>query len=80
MHPLRQCLQREESVVLDFSSGAVPPGGSRRGRLSARLHLRGERRDLRVRELERGARLLRGLGGERLDPAEHQALVIGRLV
>jgi hypothetical protein len=48
------------------------------GRLPERLHLRGERGDLRVREAERRARRLRGLRGERLDPTEHHALAIGR--
>src|SRR5215510_3536958 len=54
------------------------PSPSALRRLPACLHLRGERGDLRVREAERGARLLRCLGGERLDPAVHQALAIGR--
>src|SRR5262249_23563737 len=53
-----------------------PPSALRR--LPACLYLRGERGDLRVREAERGARLFRRLGGERLDPAVHHALVIGR--
>jgi hypothetical protein len=44
---------------------------SARRRLSACLHLRRERGDLRVGEVQRHARLLRGLRRERLDPAEH---------
>jgi hypothetical protein len=43
-----------------------------------RLHVRGERGDLRIGEAERSAGLLRGLGRQRLDPAEGQALAIGR--
>ena len=42
------------------------------------LDVSSERGDLRVREPKRRARLLGGLRGERLDPAEYDALAVGR--
>jgi len=74
---------REHDVPTMRAPSAGHRGGTSRqrqraARLPARLHLRGERGDLRIREVELGARLLRSLGGERLDPTIHHALAIGR--